>query len=107
MAKHYIEVGDCGSKFYYKDKKMTKLHREDGPAYEGGDGSKEWWVNGKLHREDGPAIEGNFGYKEWWLNDVQYFEDEFKRKVAKELVVTLEEIAEKFGVEVSKLKIRK
>jgi hypothetical protein len=28
-----------------------KLHREDGPAAEYGDGTKEWWINGKRHRE--------------------------------------------------------
>ena len=44
-----------------------KLHREDGPAVEWSDGSKEWWFNGKLHREDGPAIEDNNGNKTWYL----------------------------------------
>ena len=34
-----------------------KCHREDGPAIEGANGSKYWYLNGKLHREDGPAIE--------------------------------------------------
>ena len=45
-------------------------HRDDGlPAYEhGGDGSKEWWVNGKLHRDgDLPAIEWGDGDKSWWV----------------------------------------
>lgn len=28
-------------------KKMTILHREDGPAVERSDGHKEWWVNNK------------------------------------------------------------
>jgi hypothetical protein len=45
-----------------------KLHRVDGPAYEGADGRKRWWLNGKLHRVDGPAVEGADGRKEWWLN---------------------------------------
>jgi len=31
------------------------LHREDGPAVEWYNGSKEWYKNAKLHREDGPA----------------------------------------------------
>jgi hypothetical protein len=45
-----------------------KLHREDGPAWEGVNGTKEWYINGKLHREDGPACEGADGAKQWWLN---------------------------------------
>jgi hypothetical protein len=31
-------------------------------------GTKEWYLNGKLHRVDGPAWEGANGTKEWWLN---------------------------------------
>ena len=46
-----------------------KLHREDGPAFEGcSGGDKEWWLNGKYHREDGPAREWENGTKEWWLH---------------------------------------
>lgn len=41
-----------------------KLHREDGPAREWGDGEREWWRDGKRHREDGPAIEGADGARE-------------------------------------------
>ena len=33
------------------------VHREDGPAFEGAGGHKEWYQNGLLHRLDGPAIE--------------------------------------------------
>jgi hypothetical protein len=50
-------------------------HREDGPAIEGADGYKEWYLNGNLHREDGPAIEGADGYKEWYLNGNLHRED--------------------------------
>ena len=28
------------------------LHREDGPAYEYADGTKEWYINGDLLTED-------------------------------------------------------
>jgi len=42
---------------------VGNLHREDGPAIEWADGSKEWWINEKLHREDGPAIEWADGTK--------------------------------------------
>jgi hypothetical protein len=34
-------------------------------------GSKEWYLNGELHRTDGPAFEGADGSKEWRLNDKQ------------------------------------
>ena len=44
-------------KIVYKNKvlaekwyKNGKYHREDGPAIEWADGSKEWWVNGELKK---------------------------------------------------------
>jgi hypothetical protein len=57
-----------------------KLHREDGPAVECIDGLKSWWINGKRHREDGPAIDNGDDYKWWYLNNVEYTEQEYKRK---------------------------
>jgi len=64
----YIKETELG-KFYYKDKKMTILHREDGPAAEYSYGVQEYWLNGKLHRENGPARKLlNSEYKEYWLN---------------------------------------
>lgn len=43
------------------------LHREDGgPAVEHVTGSKWWYRNGQLHREDGPAYEGADGTKAWF-----------------------------------------
>jgi antitoxin component YwqK of YwqJK toxin-antitoxin module len=51
------------------------LHREDGPAIEYADGSKEWYRNGKRHREDGPAIEWSDGTKEWHRNGKLHRED--------------------------------
>jgi hypothetical protein len=84
MKPVYIEINSNGSKLYYKDKAMTILHREDGPAYEGAD-----------------------GHKEWWLNAARFREQEFILKTAKEIVLTMDEIASKFGIEVSKLKIQK
>jgi len=107
MTPQYIEITSTGSKFYYKDKEMQILHREDGPAFEGYDGSKEWRINGKLHREDGPAIEWAYGNKTWALNGERMSEREFLLKTAKETILTMDEIADKFGVEVSKLKIQK
>jgi len=130
MTPQYIEIDHLGRKFYYKDKKMTILHREDGPAYEGRSGNKywylngklhredghavehadsykEWYLNGKLHREDGPAVEWADGYKEWYLNGQYLTEEEFIKKTAKEVVLTMDEIAAKLGIDVSKLKIKK
>jgi hypothetical protein len=58
-----------------------KRHREDGPAVEHYDGTKKWFLKGKHHREDGPAYEGSDGSKYWWLNNVSYSEEEWKKKL--------------------------
>ncbi|MCT2222516.1 hypothetical protein [Microbacterium paraoxydans] len=42
-------------------------HRENGPAYEGIDGEKQWWQDGVLHREDGPAVIHDDGVEETWV----------------------------------------
>ena len=42
------------------------------------DGNKLWYNDvGQIHREDGPAFEAVNGSKEWWLNGKQYTEEEF------------------------------
>jgi len=69
----YIHTDRDGSKFYYKDKAMTILHRLDGPAVEWFTGSKSWYINNKRHREDGPALELTNGWKEWYINNVFIF----------------------------------
>jgi hypothetical protein len=51
--------------FHLKD---GKIHRTDGPAYEGSDGTKSWYIDGERHRTDGPAIEWSNGGKEWWVD---------------------------------------
>ena len=130
MTPQYIHIDKDNDKFYFKDKAMKIVHREDGPAIEGANGYKYWYLNGKRHREDGPAIEGASGTKEWYLNGkrhredgpaiewingrnfwylngVEYTEEEFKKKTAKEIVLTMDEIAAKLGIDVSKLKIAK
>ena len=56
-------------------------HREDGPARIGVSGSKAWMINGKLHREDGPAVEHANGYKSWWFDNKEFTEEEHKGKV--------------------------
>ena len=75
MKEQYIHVNQWGDKFYYSDKEMTILHREDCPAYERASGHKAWYTNGKLHREDGPAIERADGSKVWFINDKRHRED--------------------------------
>lgn len=53
----------------------NKLHREDGPAFEGSNGTQKWYINGEYHRENGPAIEFSKGSKYWYLNGKQHRED--------------------------------
>ena len=66
----------------------------------------EWYQNGQLHRLDGPAIECSNGDKEWYLNDESLTEDEFNARM-NPVELTLDEIASKFGIPVSQLKIKK
>ena len=129
-TEQYIHINEYGNKFYYKDKAMTIAHRLDGPAYElvGGNkywyvddelhrldgpavewanGSKEWYVDGERHRLDGPAVEWFGGDKTWYVDGKYLTEEKFNALTAPTLELTLEEIAAKFGVDVSKVKIVK
>ena len=113
MTPQYIKITENGKKIYYKDKEMTIIHREDGPAVEFTDGYKAWYINGKRHREDGPAIEYVSeteyvsGTKEWFINGHYLSEEQFLQRTAPEIVLTMDEIAAKLGIDVSKLKIKK
>ena len=107
MTPQYILITEFGDKYYYKNKEMTILHREDGPAVEWIYGDKIWFINGKRHREDGPAVEWSDGSKSWYLNGEYLSEEEFNLQTAPEIVLTMDEIAAKLGIEVSKLKIKK
>ena len=49
-----------------------KLHRAEGPAIEYADGATTWYINGRLHRVDGPAVEYADGFKCWFINGRQY-----------------------------------
>jgi hypothetical protein len=73
MKTYKVKVDDNKTICWYNSK--DQYHREDGPAYEGASGDKEWYINGKLHREDGPAIEYASGYKEWLINGQLHRED--------------------------------
>ena len=125
----YININKVGDKFYHSDRKMNilhredgpavkwaggykawyingKRHREDGPAVEWANGDTEWWINGERHREDGPAVEWTGGYKAWHINGKKLSEREFNARM-NPIELTLDEIAEKFGVSVASLKIKK
>ena len=120
-----VEDADGGKMWYINDKRHRedgpaveyangdkswfingKLHREDGPANEYADGSKSWYINDKRHREDGPAVEYVNGCKSWCIDGKRLTEEEFNARM-NPVELTLEEIAEKFGVSVDKLKIKK
>ena len=130
MKERFIHINEYGYKYYYSDREMTTLHREDGPAFEGTNGAKTWYINGKRHREDGPAIEYADGSKEWYVNGNLHHEDgpavEFpngfkawyingKRLTREEFnacmnlvnELTIDEIENKFGVSVDKIKRKK
>ena len=74
MKAQYIKIDRDGHKYYYSNKEMTQLHRENGPAceYASGNsrksGTKIWYLNGQCHREDGPACEYPNGTKLWYLS---------------------------------------
>ena len=61
----------------------NQYHRLDGPAYEGANGVKSWWVNDQLHRLDGAAVEYADGGKAWYLYNEYLTEAEFNRRVIK------------------------
>ena len=66
-------IKDGTGTYYYNDK--DEYHREDGPAVEGFNGCKFWYINGKAHREDGPAVQGSNGCKQWYINGRCHRED--------------------------------
>ena len=63
--KYHVEVDVYDTRRYYNS--AGQLHREDGPAIEWPNGSKEWCQNGLRHRTDGPAIEWADGDCWWFL----------------------------------------
>lgn len=67
-----------GNKTWYNED--GQLHRLNGPAYEGANGSKEWYQNGLAHRLDGPSIELVNGDKYWHIEGGFYTEEEFNKK---------------------------
>ena len=66
-----VKMGDM-TFYYYKDPAHLIIHRDDGPAIEYKNGSKEWWRDGKRHRADGPAVEFVNGENSYWYNNTNY-----------------------------------
>jgi hypothetical protein len=105
--EQYIWIDTYGNKCYYKDREMNIRHRIDGPAVETVRGTKFWYVDDKLHRLDGPAMIWANGDREWWVDGECFTEEQFNALTAPTLELTLEDIAIKFGVDASKVKIKK
>ena len=74
----YQLSGDYNYIAYLNDK--GQAHRLDGPAIEGADGGKRWYVNGQAHRVDGPAREYADGSKWWYVNGKEYSKGEFEKR---------------------------
>lgn len=85
-----------GDLCYYKD---GNLHREDGPAVEFLNGTKEWYLKGKLYWVDGPAIERTSGQQdEYFINGAEVvFADFVDRLVSdKDIFIGIENGYAKF-----------
>ena len=65
-------INGRGTKEWHLGGAQGPLHREDGPAREFANGSKQWYRYGKLHRSDGPAIKFPGGNKLWYVNDLRH-----------------------------------
>jgi hypothetical protein len=92
-----------GAKCWFQN---GQRHRVDGPAIEYTSGDKYWYQNDQLHRIDGHAIEYANGTKLWYIQGEKLTEAEFlHRTQSREL--TMDEIAQKFGIPVELLKIKK
>ena len=73
MEEYIVKVYSDKTEWFNKEE---QFHRLDGPAYEGSDGTKEWYQNGKRHRLDGPAVELSNGTKAWWIEGKYYRTEE-------------------------------
>jgi hypothetical protein len=92
--KYEVKVYTSGDKCWYLN---GKPHREDGPAVELSNGGKAWYLNGKFHREDGPAVEYEDGRNYWYLNNEHLTEEEFNKRMAPEVEMTMAQINEALG----------
>ena len=71
------------SGFTFSESWGLARHREDGPAIEYPNGTKNWCLNGMFHREDGPAIIDADGTEEWFLYGEEVSEEEFNQWLEK------------------------
>ena len=74
-----LRVGRNSTKVWRN--KQGLFHRLEGPAIEGTDGHKQWWINGKLHRLDGPAIEYAGGIKFWYIDGIEFSYEDWKKEL--------------------------
>ena len=82
--KSKLRTDKYGNRFWNTEKGLSHYHREDGPAIEWKNGSKQWWIDGRLHREDGPAIEYLDGDKEWYYHGkfiTNKSQEEFEKQI--------------------------
>jgi hypothetical protein len=82
---------------------MTNYIKYEVEVYPNGD--KHWHLNGKLHREDGPAIEWADGDKCWYLNDEYLTEEEFNKRMAPTVGMTIDEMEKVLGMKVNMLNL--
>jgi len=61
-----------GTKEWWRD---GKKHREDGPAVIKADGTREWWLNGEAHRDGAPAVILPNGQVYWYQHDQRHRDD--------------------------------
>jgi hypothetical protein len=99
--KYEVKVYTNGDKHWYLN---GKRHREDGPAIEFSNGDKYWYLNDLIHREDGPAVEESDGEKYWYLNGEHLTEEEFNKRMAPEVEMTMAQISEALGKNVKVVK---
>ena len=62
MIKYFTKV-KRGMVSDIKDIPFSKLHRVNGPAIEGPNGLREWWINGELLKTNNKPIEWFDGRK--------------------------------------------
>ena len=108
--RYTVKVNKNGDRFWYEEGTNTP-HREDGPAVELSDGTKKWIKYGLYHREDGPAIMYSDGVSIYCFNGTSMAKNEWeawkKKANRSSYEVTLDQISEKFGIPIDKLKIKK
>ncbi|MDP2696414.1 MAG: hypothetical protein Q8O87_04190 [bacterium] len=78
--------GFAGDKWWYLNGKRLSeekfnIQMKSKPIRTKHEDRVEWTLDGKLHREDGPAFEGADGTKKWYINDETLTEAQFLTKM--------------------------